>query len=371
MATYLQELVTAQKSGKAMGIISICSANPFFIRAGLEHARDRDRFVCIDSTGRQVNPDGGYAGLTPEAFARYIRQTAGSVRLDGKKIILGGDHLGPGAWSFENFDTAMAKARELTRQCVYAGYQKLHLDPSMPCKNDIKDGRPYLCLETIADRTALLCETAEAAAANDPIRKNRLIYVVGAEVPTPGGVVKGKNNIRVSSARDVEETIRTMRRAFIRKGLEDAWHRCIAVVVETGATFAPEAVYDYDSAKVRDLKLFIQNEKNLVLEAHSTDFQTRQALTDMVRDHFAILKVAPCLTFAAREALFALSYIEREWLGRRKGVRLSQLPDLMKKLMHTDQKHWQTHYTGDAAYLKYITAFGFSDRIRYYWAHPR
>ena len=60
----------------------------------------------------------------------------------------------------------MENACELARQCVLAGFQKLHLDPSMPCKDDVKNGRPYISLETIAERSALLCKTAEKAAAD-------------------------------------------------------------------------------------------------------------------------------------------------------------------------------------------------------------
>ncbi len=38
-------------------------------------------------------------------------------------------------------------------------------------------------------------------------------------------------------------------------------------------------------------------------------------LRGLVTDHFAILKVGPVLTYAYREAVFALSFIEDELLG--------------------------------------------------------
>ena len=50
----------------------------------------------------------------------------------------------------------------------------------------------------------------------------------------------------------------------------------------------------------------------MVYEAHSTDYQTRDALRALVKDHFAILKVGPGLTFAMREALWALDAIDQE-----------------------------------------------------------
>ena len=50
----------------------------------------------------------------------------------------------------------------------------------------------------------------------------------------------------------------------------------------------------------------------MIYEAHSTDYQSRAALKDLVCDHFAILKVGPALTFAFREAAFALAMMEKE-----------------------------------------------------------
>lgn len=53
----------------------------------------------------------------------------------------------------------------------------------------------------------------------------------------------------------------------------------------------------------------------MVYEAHSTDYQTQAAYRELVRDHFAILKVGPALTFALREAIFALAQIEQELIA--------------------------------------------------------
>ncbi|MFH2046769.1 MAG: class II D-tagatose-bisphosphate aldolase, non-catalytic subunit [Pseudomonadota bacterium] len=372
MIDYLLKLLAAHKQGDPVGITSICSANNFVVSAALEYARKRNSLVCIESTGRQVNQFGGYAGMQPEQFAKYVRSISEAMRLDCDKVVLGGDHLGPDAWRFENSDVAMAKAKDLIRNCVYAGYRKLHLDTSMPCQDDMQNGRTQLSIKTIADRTASLCEIAEQAAKAHTGNKVQLVYVVGAEVPTPGGMLESRSDeIRVSSAKDVEDTISIMHRAFVERGLESAWDRCLALVVETGTSFGPETVCDYDSKKTKDLKLLIEGEENMVFEAHSTDFQTRQSLSNMVYDHFAILKVGPWLTFTTREALYALAYIEREWLAERRGVTLSRLPELMQELMDADSKHWQEHYQGDKAYLRYISAYGFSDRIRYYWSDRR
>lgn len=376
---YFHKLISTHKSGTPAGIFAVCSANFFVIRAALEHARQVNQPALIESTGHQVNQYRGYTGFTPALFARFIRQSALSAGLDAHQILLGTDHLGTGPWQAETADVAMKKACDLVRQCVLAGYRKLHLDPSMPCRDDIPQHpsgfSPRLPVETIARRTALLCKTAETASAECSDQMHDLIYVVGAEVPVPGGLAAGDmaandNGACVSSAEDVQKTLHAMARAFARGNLENAWERCVAVVAETGATFSADAIHPYERNRTRNLQALIRRHPNLVFEAHSTDFQTQSALAAMVQDHFAILKTGPCLTFAAREALFALAAIEADVLGCRKTVTLSQLPAVMRNVMFKDPVHWKHHYTGSHEYLHHITLYGFSDRIRYYWSRP-
>ncbi|MFZ5571389.1 MAG: class II D-tagatose-bisphosphate aldolase non-catalytic subunit [Thermodesulfobacteriota bacterium] len=371
MPDCLREFVAAHKRDGRLGLTSVCSANRLVVEAVLVHAAKRNLTACIESTGQQVNQFGGYVGMQPRQFAEYVRQTARAAGLPNERLIPGGDHLGPEPWKHEAAETAMAKARELIRQCVLAGYRKLHLDASTACRDDVRDGRPWLSTETIAERTAALCKSAEEAAGPGPDEVNRLAYVVGTEVPPAGGHHKDHREIPASSAADMAETITLIRKAFVAKGLEPAWERCIALVAHHGAGFGPEVIWAYDSAKTAELRASIRNHANLVFEAHSTDFQTRASLAAMVQDHFAILKAGPCLTFAMREAIFALAHMEREWLGDRRGVTLSRLPEIMGNVMLAEPKHWRDHYRGGETYLRYITAYGFSDRLRYYWSHPR
>ncbi len=371
MPDYLRELVAKHKRNGRIGLTSVCSANRLVVEAAIEHAKQRNIMACIESTAQQVNQYGGYVGMQPGQFAEYVRQTAAQAGLPKEWLILGGDHLGPEPWKFETSDVAMSKACELVRRCVHAGYRKLHLDASSPCRDDILSGHTYLSIETIADRTAALCASAEAVFKTRPEGEDGLSYIVGTDVPPPGGQSEDNLEIPTSSVGEIAETISQMRRTFDEKGLESAWNRCAAVVVQNGATFGPETVWAYDGRKTKDLKEFIAGHENLVFEAHSTDFQTQTALTDMVRDHFAILKVGPCLTFAMREAFYALAHIEQEWLKTRPGATFSGLPEVVQHILMMDQRHWQDHYRGDAPYQCYLSAYGFSDRVRYYWSNPR
>src|SRR5690606_6640722 len=162
-----------------------------------------------------------------------------------------------------------------------------------------------------------------------------------------------------------------IRTAFEAKGVGEAWPRVVAVVVQPGVDFSDTSVVDYDRHKAVELKQAIEAHPTLVYEAHSTDYQQPAALAALVEDHFAILKVGRWLTFALREAMFALAQIEREWLGARRGVELSRLRLVMDDVMAKQPEHWKGHYHGDDSEVRFARAFSYSDRIRYYWPNPK
>jgi D-tagatose-1,6-bisphosphate aldolase subunit GatZ/KbaZ len=95
----------------------------------------------VESTSSQVNQLGGYSGQTPSQFADFVKAAARRMGLSEDRILLGGDHLGPFPWRAEASDSALGKACELTRECVLAGYRKIHLDASIACADDAKGTR--------------------------------------------------------------------------------------------------------------------------------------------------------------------------------------------------------------------------------------
>jgi D-tagatose-1,6-bisphosphate aldolase subunit GatZ/KbaZ len=158
--------------------------------------------------------------------------------------------------------------------------------------------------------------------------------------------------------------------SFHSKGLQSAWERVIAVVVQPGVEFGDSTVFEYVRRDASELSCYLERQWPLVYEAHSTDYQTPGALRRMVEDHFAILKVGPWLTFALREALFALECIEQEWLSRRKDVVLSRLRGTLQQAMLDHPEYWKPYYHGDEDYLRFARDFSYSDRCRYYWPRP-
>ena len=124
---------------------------------------------------------------------------------------------------------------------------------------------------------------------------------------------------------------------------------------------------DYQPELTRQLSVVIDDEPHLVFEAHSTDYQTGAALTALVQEHWAVLKVGPGLTFALREALFALAGIEAELVTH---AECSNLPDVVEQRMLAEPAQWNSYYPGTPADQRLARRYSYSDRMRYYWPDP-
>jgi D-tagatose-1,6-bisphosphate aldolase subunit GatZ/KbaZ len=354
----LEALVRAQKSGKTIGIASICSAHPLVLEAAFRHATVTGSPVLIEATSNQVNQLGGYTGMAPADFVQFVHAIAAEVGFPTERLILGGDHLGPLPFAAEPAETAMEKARAMVREYALSGFTKIHLDCSVSCADD-RDLTP----EIMAQRTAVLAAMVEEACRSAGLAFPR--YVIGTEVPAAGGEKAGQEALRVTLPADAARTINLTQAAFADAGLEAAWKRVIALVVQPGVEFGHASIHEYDRPAAAALVRSIESVPNLVFEAHSTDYQTRSALQQLVQDHFAILKVGPGLTFAMREAIFALAEIEDQICETPSGIR-----ERMESLMLANPVYWQNYYPGTPAEQKLNRQFSFSDRIRYYWAMP-
>jgi len=337
------------------------------IEAAVEQSLEDGSIFLAESTSSQVNQFGGYTGLTPSEFARFVHSAAGNAGVPASRVLLGGDHLGPFPWRQEMSNSALRKACTLVHDCVVAGYQKIHLDASMPCGDD-KTGR--LTERTIAERAAILCQAAEEAYRDLPSGSSQPVYVIGTEVPAPGGESVEAGSPAVTKAEDAQRALETFRHAFVERELSSAWERVIALVVQPGVDFGSNAIFGYDRAKAQSLSAALSEYPGVVFEAHSTDYQYAQALARMVEDHFAILKVGPWLTFAFREAVLALSAIERELLTTTSIRETSQVREALEAAMLRDPGYWRSYYRGDEDEVRRDLIYGYSDRCRYYWHQP-
>lgn len=325
----------------------------------MEQALADGSHLLIEATSNQVNHHGGYTGMTPEHFHRLVTGIATVRGFDTARLILGGDHLGPNPWQHQPAKEAMREAVTMVQAYVRAGFHKIHLDASMPCADD----RAPLSDDLIAARAATLCAAAEeVSSAIKPV------YVIGTEVPVPGGATESLAEVTPTSRKAAAQTLAVHRRVFAERGLESVWPRVIALVVQPGVEFNHDSVIDYDPARATHLTELLREEPGLVYEAHSTDYQRPESYRHLVRDGFAILKVGPALTFALREALQALAAIETELIPAESS---SHLMDVLERVMLEEPRHWQSHYTGDDKTVRLLRRYSYSDRVRYYWTHPQ
>ena len=355
----LLDLIRRHKSGVPAGIYSVCSAHPMVLEATLALAARGEGYALIEATSNQVNQDGGYTGMRPADFRDLVYAKAQAIGMPRERIVLGGDHLGPNAWQSLPAAAALAKSQVMLAEYVTAGFRKIHLDCSMSCAGDPRALGDAL----IAERSAALCVVTEEAWRGSG--GEAPVYIIGSEVPVPGGAHETLTELAVTRPQAAHATIEAHRAAFARHGLQSAWERVIGLVVQPGVEFDHHQVIDYRRNEAHALSESIVPVPGMVFEAHSTDYQTPAALKALVEDHFAILKVGPGVSFALREALWALSDI---------AVELDILPDESLKdslleAMQNDPKYWKSYYL-DADRWQFDWQFSLSDRIRYYWSTP-
>ncbi len=355
MTSHLEDVIGRHKAGESIGVCSVCSAHPLVIEAAIRLAREQETFVLIEATSNQVDQFGGYTGMTPVNFRDRVHEIAERNGLPRDRVVLGGDHLGPNRWQAEAPEAAMANADAQVAAYVAAGFTKLHLDCSMACAGDSFP----LTGAIVAQRATRLAAVAERAAG-----ESDLLYIIGTEVPVPGGAHETLETVTPTEPAAAIATLVAHREAFERAGILEAWSRVIGLVVQPGVEFDHFRVVDYAPDRARALKQVVDDHPQLVFEAHSTDYQTPENLAALVRDHFAILKVGPGLTFALREGLFALEAIESELIS---APMRSEFGAVIERRMLARPGYWEGYYRGDEAARRLARRYSLSDRIRYYW----
>ncbi len=342
-------------AGQGGVAVSVCSAHPRVLRALFQTALEYDTFALIESTSNQVDQFGGYTGMKPPDFVRLVYGLAEEEGFPLDRILLGGDHLGVNARPSLTANKAQKEANALIAEYARAGYKKIHLDPTF-ISADAKDPPSE---ETIAARCVEMAKVCEAHSGDEPP-----VYIVGTEVPTPGGAY-GDDAPRVTTPADVENTLSVFRDVFLRNNLEAVWSRVVGLVVQPGVEFGDKVVHPFQP--VPELSAAILNHGGMVYEAHSTDYQTGEDLKRMARDHFCILKVGPWLTFALREGFYLLEMIEKEL----NPPAPSRFRETLVEAMMANPVHWKQYYRGSPREIEFKLNFSYSDRARYYLGNKK
>lgn len=364
----LQEMMELRRSGLKVGIPSYCTANELVLEEVLLRAKKMEIPVLIEATANQVNQFGGYTGMKPKDFYQKVSSMAAMIGVPEYQLILAGDHLGPLTWQNEPETEAMAKSEELVYQYVRAGFTKIHLDTSMKVADDPVG---MLSTETVARRGVKLyqvCMKAYAELLEEKPDAMRPVFIIGSEVPIPGGAQEAEDTLTVTRPEDFVNTVTTYKKAFADAGIADGWNDVIAVVVQPGVEFGDDQVFLYDRKAAAALCNELKHYPEIVFEGHSTDYQTAQSMREMVEDGIAILKVGPALTYGLREGLFALSMMERELVP---ADERAYLIETLEEIMTANPNNWQKHYHGSFKQLGLARKYSFSDRARYYIGDPK
>lgn len=363
----MQEMMEKRRQGIKCGIPSYCSANELVLETALRRAKLLNQPVLIEATANQVNQYGGYTGMLPKDFYKLVLDMAAKIGVPEQQVILAGDHLGPLTWQNLPEAEAMEKSIELVYQYARAGFTKIHLDTSMKVADDAEG---LLSTEVIARRGAALYKAAmkgyEELKAEKPDAM-RPVFVIGSEVPIPGGAQEAEDSLAVTSVDAFKDTVATYKRVWTEEGVADGMNDVIAVVVQPGVEFGDDQVFLYDHDAATELCAALKEFPEVCFEGHSTDYQSPACLKAMVEDGIAILKVGPALTYGLREALFSLSLMENELVPAEER---SNFIDVLEKVMLENPGNWQKHYHGDEKQLHLARKYSFSDRARYYIGLP-
>lgn len=348
---------------------ALTGSDPFVLKSCMKYAKEQNAYFICEATVNQVNQFGGYTGMKPKDYANLVLGIAKEIDFPVEKVILSGDHLGPFIWQHLDSKTAMEYSRELVREYVAAGFRKIHLDPTMPLADDDLATFGTDIIAKRAAELAVISEETYEATKNDTPWTYRPAYVIGSEVPVPGGT-EVEEGIQVTKPADLTATIECFRQAFLSVNLPQVFEDTVAVVAQIGIEFSDEAVHEYNHEAALALSEELRKYPSLRFESHSSDYQTPNCLYHMVRDGVGILKVGPEVTFQLREGLFALDELEAE-IAPLYGLTLSHFRETLEHSMLTSTpNYWEKYYHGTPEQLAFKRKYSFSDRSRYYFAQP-
>ena len=134
----------------------------------------------------------------------------------------------------------MLRSERLVEDYVAAGFRKIHLDCSMACADDPL-ARSAMRSWPRAWRACARWPSAPGSASGGEAP----VYVVGTEVPVPGGAHESLTELHPTEPAAAAATIDAHRTAFALAKLDAVWPRVIGLVVQPGVEFDHHKVIDF------------------------------------------------------------------------------------------------------------------------------
>ena len=206
-----------QKTGQKRCVFAACPNSLAVLRSALRSAKRNNAPVKFAATLNQVDIDGGYTGMTPAEFVKTVREEARKINLTSA-VIIAVDHGGPWLkdiqrlekWTFEK---AMEGIRESFKAVIDAGYDLIHVDPTVDITQPANEPLP---ISIVVERTLELIEFTEKYRREKGYKK--LAYEVGTE-EVHGGLA----DINV-----FKQFLTLLKDGLQKRNLEDVWP-CLVV----------------------------------------------------------------------------------------------------------------------------------------------
>ena len=310
-----------EETGIARTIFAACPNSPAVIRASLRSAKRNNAPIYFAATLNQVDCDGGYTGMTQEAFTRTVRFETERVNFKGP-VIIAIDHGGPWLkdkqrtekWSVED---AMNGVKKSFEAAVLAGYDLIHVDPTVDInvpKGEIID------IHLVAARTVELISHVET------FRRQKGLPAISYEVGTEevhGGL---------ADETTFDTFIGELKKGLVGAGLPDVWP---CFIVGKVGTDLDTTVFDCDVAKrlttkVRPLGSYIKG--------HYTDDVANPEEYPLCG--MGAANVGPEFTISEYRALCELEELERRCEAEGKVAVLSGMRAVLTGAVHASHR-WE------------------------------
>jgi tagatose-1,6-bisphosphate aldolase non-catalytic subunit AgaZ/GatZ len=352
---WVRELIRQRETGgRQMTLLAVCPNSAAVAEAAVTAARRSEAPMLFAATLNQVDRDGGYTGWTPAEFVARIRGFAEGHAWSGP-LYPCLDHGGP--WLKDrhraeglSYDQTLSELRLSLTACLEAGYQLLHIDPTVD-----PDLAP-VPVETLVERTVGLIAFAEAE--RQRLGLSPIAYEVGSE-EVHGGLV--------DLAR-FDQYLVQLRAGMETAGLMAAWP-CF-IVAQVG-TDLHTTTFDRQAAE----RLFTRVAGlGSLIKGHYTDEVNHPEAYPA--SGMGGANVGPEFTAVEFEALEELETRERAQLARRPGPEASAMGTAIEQAVVRSgrwRKWLQPDETGaafpdlPASRRRWLVKTG----ARYIWTDPR
>ncbi|MCL5994482.1 MAG: class II D-tagatose-bisphosphate aldolase, non-catalytic subunit [Chloroflexi bacterium] len=316
-----------RRMGEWVTLLAVCPNSEAVLKAALVAARDQRAPMLFAATLNQVDLDGGYTGWRQADFVNLVRSYCREIGCTST-VVCCLDHGGP--WLKDrqrqaqySYEAAMAGVKDSLVACIDAGYELLHVDPTVDVR--LQAGET-IHIRVVAQRTLELIDHAERHRRARGLP--RVSYEVGTEEVHSG--LANLDNFRA--------LLDALKQGLPARGLGDVWP--VFVVGKVGTDLHTT---EFD-AEVAGTLAAVAEPYGSVIKGHYSDNVSNPEAYP--RSRMGGANVGPEFTEIEYETLIALQQQEMSALGRTQGVsdigavleHAVERSERWKKWLHPDEE---------------------------------